>query len=74
MIAWQAQFKPVDMQQVASFIMSLKGTKPAGGKAPQGDIYVEEGVKADSTKTDSSGVAAIIIDSVLTATAAEVKK
>jgi cytochrome c oxidase cbb3-type subunit 3 len=74
MIAWQAQMKPVDMQQVASFIMSLKGTKPAGGKAPQGDIYVEEGVKADSTKTDSSGVAVIVKDSVLTATAAEVKK
>ena len=74
MISWQAQLKPADIQQVASFILSLKGTKPVGGKAPQGDIYVEEGVKADSTKTDSSGVAVIVKDSVLTATAAEVKK
>jgi cytochrome c oxidase cbb3-type subunit 3 len=73
MISWQAQMKPVDMQQVASFIMSLKGTKPAGGKAPQGDIYVEEGVKADSTKTDSSAVTAVIKDSIISASV-EVKK
>ncbi len=74
MIAWQAQLKPVDMQQVSSFIMSLKGTKPAGGKAPQGDLYLEEGVKTDSTKTDTTAVAAILKDSIVTATAAEVKK
>jgi cytochrome c oxidase cbb3-type subunit 3 len=67
MIAWQAQLKPVDMQQVASFIMSLKGTKPAGGKAPQGDIYAEEGAKTDSTNTDSSGVTIAIKDSIVTA-------
>jgi cytochrome c oxidase cbb3-type subunit 3 len=73
MIAWQAQMKPVDMQQLASFVMSLKGTKPAGGKAPQGDIYMEEGIKADSTNTDSTGVAASTKDSVITATV-EIKK
>jgi hypothetical protein len=53
--------------------MSLKGTKPAGGKAPQGDIYVEEGVKIDSTKTDTNAVVAMLKDSVFAATAA-VKK
>jgi len=74
MIAWQSQLKPVDMQQISSFVMSLKGTKPAGGKAPQGDIYVEEGVKADSTKADSSAVVAIINDSVITASVNEVTK
>jgi cytochrome c oxidase cbb3-type subunit 3 len=73
MIAWQAQIKPVNMQQIASFIMSLKGTKPLGGKAPQGDIYVEEGVKIDSTKTDTNAVVAMLKDSVFAATAA-VKK
>jgi cytochrome c oxidase cbb3-type subunit 3 len=73
MIAWQSQLKPVDMQQISSFVMSLKGTKPAGGKAPQGDLYVEEGVKTDSTKTDTTAVVALPKDSVITATA-EVKK
>jgi cytochrome c oxidase cbb3-type subunit 3 len=74
MISWQAQLKPVDMQQISSFIMSLKGTKPAGGKEPQGDLYVEEGLKTDSTKTDTSALIAGLKDSVLTATATEVKK
>jgi cytochrome c oxidase cbb3-type subunit 3 len=74
MISWQAQLKPVDMQQISSFIMSLKGTKPAGGKEPQGDLFVEEGLKTDSTKTDTSAVIAGLKNSVLTATATEVKK
>jgi hypothetical protein len=62
------------MQQISSFIMSLKGTKPAGGKEPQGDLFVEEGLKTDSTKTDTSAVIAGLKNSVLTATATEVKK
>lgn len=48
MIAWEAQMQPIEMQQVASFIMSLKGTNPANAKAPQGDLYKEE-AKVDST-------------------------
>lgn len=60
MIAWQAQMQPTEMQQVASFILTLQGTKPANGKAPQGDLYKEE-VIADSTTaatpTDTTVVA-----------------
>ncbi len=39
MISWKAQLTPVIMQEVASFITTLKGTNPANGKAPQGDKY-----------------------------------
>jgi cytochrome c oxidase cbb3-type subunit 3 len=74
MISWQAQMKPADMQQLASFIMSLKGTKPAGGKEPQGELYVEEGVNSDSTKTDSIAVSVIAKDSVVTAAVNKDKK
>ncbi len=42
MIAWQSQFSPKQMQQVASYIKTLKGTNPPNGKDPQGEIYVEE--------------------------------
>ncbi len=41
MIAWKTQLKPVEMAQVASYIISLKGTTPANPKAPEGDIIVE---------------------------------
>ncbi len=41
MIAWKTQLKPVEMAQVASYILSLKGTTPANPKAPEGDIIIE---------------------------------
>ncbi len=37
MIPWKTQLSPVQIQQVASYILSLKGTNPAGAKEPQGD-------------------------------------
>lgn len=42
MIAWQTQLNPNQMQEVASYIMSLHGTTPAAPKQPEGEIWVEE--------------------------------
>ncbi len=50
MISWQAQLKPADMQKVASYILTLKGTNPPNPKAPQGVIWKEDGGMQDSTK------------------------
>jgi cytochrome c oxidase cbb3-type subunit III len=55
MIAWSAQLKPADMQKVASYILTLKGTNPPNPKAPQGEIWKEEGAAADSTKVGGGG-------------------
>ncbi|GAB4492096.1 MAG: cbb3-type cytochrome c oxidase N-terminal domain-containing protein [Saprospiraceae bacterium] len=52
MISWQTQLKPADIQKVASYILTLKGTNPPNPKAPQGDIWKEEGVAVQ----DSTGV------------------
>ncbi|MCF6212812.1 MAG: c-type cytochrome [Flavobacteriaceae bacterium] len=38
MISWKAALKSVQMQQVASYVISLQGTTPANPKASQGDI------------------------------------
>jgi len=46
MISWQAQLKPADMQKVASYILTLKGTNPPNQKAPQGVIWVDSTVVA----------------------------
>lgn len=53
MKAWKEDFSPVQIAQLASYIRTLNGTKPAGAKEPQGDLYSE--VLSDSTqvKTDS---------------------
>ncbi len=47
MISWQAQLNPKQIQEVMSFVVSLKGSNPQNPKAPQGDRYTE----ADTTKT-----------------------
>ena len=42
MISWEATLKPLDIQQVSSYIYNLKGTNPPNGKEPQGEAYQEE--------------------------------
>lgn len=53
MISWQSQLKPVDMQHVASYILTLRGTNPPNQKEPQGQIWTE-GATQDSTAAGSS--------------------
>lgn len=42
MIAWQTQLNPNQMQEVASYVLSLHGTTPAAPKQPEGNVWVEE--------------------------------
>ncbi|AEI51547.1 cbb3-type cytochrome c oxidase N-terminal domain-containing protein [Runella slithyformis] len=49
MISWEKQLNPLKMQQVASYIISIKGSKTANPKAPQGEVYTETAAKTDST-------------------------
>ncbi len=57
MQAWQSAFSPIQMQELASYIKTLKGTNPPNGKAPQGDLFTDALIEKDSTsavpKTDS---------------------
>ncbi|QQS36843.1 MAG: c-type cytochrome [Ignavibacteriales bacterium] len=41
MISWQAQLNARQIQEVASFILTLKGTNPVNPKQPEGAIYTE---------------------------------
>jgi len=45
MVSWKKQLNPLQVQQVASYILTLKGTNPAGAKEPQGE-KVDEAVAA----------------------------
>lgn len=42
MIAWKQNLKPVEIAQVASFVLTLEGTTPAKPKAAEGDVWEEE--------------------------------
>lgn len=50
MKSWEADFSPVQIAELASFVKSLHGTKPSNPKEPQGEIYKEEPVIKDTTK------------------------
>ncbi|WP_422359056.1 cbb3-type cytochrome c oxidase N-terminal domain-containing protein [Reichenbachiella sp.] len=45
MIAWGDVLSPTKMNDVASYIETLKGTNPANAKAPQGELYKEEAIE-----------------------------
>ena len=49
MVAWKESLKPTEIQKVASYVLSLQGTKPAGGKAPEGDVWKEDGAAKPAT-------------------------
>ncbi|MGB5553839.1 MAG: cbb3-type cytochrome c oxidase N-terminal domain-containing protein [Flavobacteriaceae bacterium] len=42
MIAWKQTLKPLEMAQVASYLLTFQGTTPASPKDPEGDIWVDE--------------------------------
>ncbi len=50
MVPWKATIKPADIQKIASYVLSLKGTNPAGAKAAEGDLWVEEITSAETTE------------------------
>lgn len=53
---WSGLLNPVQIEQLTSFVKSLKGTKPAAPKEKQGELYTEEVVVAETQEapTDSS--------------------
>lgn len=65
MITWQNLLNPKQMEEAASYVMSLHGTNPPNSKPPEGNLYVPpppdtsktiEKAPGDSTKTDTSKV------------------
>ena len=61
MISWKGTLKPKEMQQVASYVLSLKGSNPKDPKAPEGEIWVDESAPkttatATPAATDSTAV------------------
>lgn len=56
MVSWKGTLKPKEMQLVASYVMSLKGSNPKDPKAPDGEIWVDPAAKTVIVKTDSTKV------------------
>jgi cytochrome c oxidase cbb3-type subunit III len=72
MITWQTLLNPKQMQEVGSFIISLRGINPPNGKPPEGNLYVppppdtsktKEKAPGDSIKVDTSKMKTTEVDS-----------
>jgi cytochrome c oxidase cbb3-type subunit 3 len=50
MIAWEGFISPDKMQNVSSYILTLKGSNPENPKKPEGELYVPKEISSDSTK------------------------
>lgn len=59
MVPWEDQLSPVEIQQVSSFILSLKGSTPANPKDPQGELFVQEAIQAEELASDSTAIIAL---------------
>lgn len=55
MQAWGKTFSAAEIRDLASFVLSLKGTNPPNAKAPQGDL-IEPGKTIDSTSVKKDSV------------------
>ena len=53
MIAWKTVLKPKDIQHVASYVLSLRGSNPVNPKAPDGEIWVDPTAEKSVTKSDT---------------------
>lgn len=49
MISWKGTLKPKEMQKVASYVLSLRGSNPKDPKAPDGEIWVDNNAPATTT-------------------------
>lgn len=50
MISWRLVFTPKEIQQLASFILTLQGSNPTNGKKPEGTLYQEQTPQKDSAR------------------------
>ncbi|MBS1741930.1 MAG: c-type cytochrome [Bacteroidetes bacterium] len=51
MQSWAKNYTPKEINDLAGFILTLKGTNPPNAKAPQGDLFTEAAAGKDSTGT-----------------------
>ncbi len=56
MKSWKDDYSPKQIQEIASFVKSLKGSKPSTPKEAQGDLYVEAATVIAVADTSAANV------------------
>jgi cytochrome c oxidase cbb3-type subunit III len=65
MISWKDQMGAKDMQDVASYILTMQGTNPANPKEAQGTLWEETGVSDTTAIAPLDSIPAIAVDSTV---------
>ncbi len=61
MVPWKDQLSASEMQEVASYVLSLKGTSPANPKEPQGELVEEAPASEEATEAPADSSAQEVI-------------
>lgn len=56
MVGWAKTLGTKEVQNVASYVLSLQGTNPAGGKAPEGEKWVEPATETTAVKDSTATI------------------
>lgn len=56
MIAWKQQLKPLEIAQVASYVLTFQGTIPANPKDPEGDLMADDIASEVSTEIQTDSI------------------
>jgi cytochrome c oxidase cbb3-type subunit III len=65
MIGWKSDLSPLEMAQVASYIITLHGANPVDAKEPEGEVWLDEDAMVDDVNVkviDSTEMEIIIED------------
>ncbi|MBV7268587.1 cbb3-type cytochrome c oxidase N-terminal domain-containing protein [Winogradskyella luteola] len=49
MVSWKSELKPLEMAQVASYVLQFQGTTPAEPKAAEGEVWIDATLKDTET-------------------------
>jgi len=60
MISWKGTLKPKQMQEVASYVLSLKGSNPKDPKASEGEVWVDPDA-ATTAKVEPAAVDSTLV-------------
>lgn len=67
MVAWKQSLKPLEMAQVASYVLTFQGKTPANPKAAEGDIWIDPNAPKDTAPVMEKDSTVIVVDSTTVA-------
>jgi cytochrome c oxidase cbb3-type subunit 3 len=65
MVSWKTELKPLEMAQVASYVLTFQGTTPAEPKAAEGELWVDPEAAQKEVVINEAVLDTVTVDSVL---------